>query len=406
MMAKQPAERFQSMSAVGDVLSEWLRSGNADECAVETVVGVSPLPLTTSETRPSVFAFEGGFPKMVDQRARTIASQPARPPQAVNSKPGARTWWILGVLGILVVVGTAILLMPNANALRIEVSNDAVGVVIDGQAVPLTNLHAEIALSEGSHQFAVTVAGVDVPVGPAFLLQTDEHNGDFRIIARCNDNVLTEGRFTCVEDSAALLTVELVRVEEEVVVPGDQPLVVSAPPADESGEQVLPETTISPTAPAPVSTPSGSEEVDGEDVSATADIAPMSPQRLVSPFSAETAQQLQAEWAAYLGREIVEEISIGMQFAVIPPGEFTMGLSDRERAEIMRNWPEVPVGGIADEEPPHQVRLCKAVDQRRSFCGDADGAHAARRFRHDAEALRCKSFRAGVGTGGPYAPAN
>ncbi len=38
--------------------------------------------------------------------------------------------------------------------------------------------------------------------------------------------------------------------------------------------------------------------------------------------------------------------------------------------------------------------LCKAVDQRRSFCGDADGAHAARRFRHDAEALRCKSFRA------------
>ena len=49
------------------------------------------------------------------------------------------------------------------------------------------------------------------------------------------------------------------------------------------------------------------------------------PAPLTVPFTTAQAGDAQAAWAKSLGREVVEKNSIGMEFVLIPPGEFRMG---------------------------------------------------------------------------------
>jgi formylglycine-generating enzyme required for sulfatase activity len=57
------------------------------------------------------------------------------------------------------------------------------------------------------------------------------------------------------------------------------------------------------------------------------------PSPLKSPFSKTEAEAGQRAWASYLGREVYEKNSLGMELALIPPGSFEMGSpkSDKER---------------------------------------------------------------------------
>ena len=77
-----------------------------------------------------------------------------------------------------------------------------------------------------------------------------------------------------------------------------------------------------------------------------------SPPLLVSPFSADVARQTQEAWSDYLGRPVAWENSIGMQFRLIPPGEFLMG-APKEEAD-----------SDDDERPQHVVRITKPF-----YCG-------------------------------------
>jgi serine/threonine protein kinase len=49
-----------------------------------------------------------------------------------------------------------------------------------------------------------------------------------------------------------------------------------------------------------------------------------------APFDTRQASAHQEAWARYLGGSVLTENSLGMKFRLIPPGEFTMGLSDAE----------------------------------------------------------------------------
>jgi formylglycine-generating enzyme required for sulfatase activity len=64
------------------------------------------------------------------------------------------------------------------------------------------------------------------------------------------------------------------------------------------------------------------------------------PSPLRSPFSKSEAEAGQKSWAAYLGRQVYEKNSIGMEFALIPPGSFQMGSPTSEPG---RNSDEGPV---------------------------------------------------------------
>jgi len=83
-----------------------------------------------------------------------------------------------------------------------------------------------------------------------------------------------------------------------------------------------------------------------------------------APFDSAQAKAHQVAWAKHLGVERLQPNSLGMQLALIPPGEFLMGSSDEDVTLALKIAEETkldPVGvqRIQDERPQHLVRITK-----------------------------------------------
>jgi WD40 repeat protein len=87
------------------------------------------------------------------------------------------------------------------------------------------------------------------------------------------------------------------------------------------------------------------------------------PPPAVAPFDAAQARKHQEVWAKYLGVPVEFTNSIGMQFILIPPGEFTMGSTPAEIEEALKvagddkYWQEC----IKSEAPQHKVILTQPI---------------------------------------------
>ncbi len=86
------------------------------------------------------------------------------------------------------------------------------------------------------------------------------------------------------------------------------------------------------------------------------------PKPAIAPFNADEARQHQEAWAKYLNVPVEYTNSIGMKFRLIPPGEFTMGMT-KEKAEAVaalypndENWKMWSLSSA----PAHKVRLTQA----------------------------------------------
>jgi eukaryotic-like serine/threonine-protein kinase len=80
-----------------------------------------------------------------------------------------------------------------------------------------------------------------------------------------------------------------------------------------------------------------------------ADATTKAPALAVAPFDAATARTHQEAWAKHLGVSVKMTNSVGMQFVLIPPGEFMMG-SPAETIELEKT---------SSEGPRHSVRITK-----------------------------------------------
>ena len=83
-----------------------------------------------------------------------------------------------------------------------------------------------------------------------------------------------------------------------------------------------------------------------------------SPAPAVAPFTTEQAHQHQQAWAKHLGLPVEITNKVGMKFALIPPGEFTMGSTPAEIAAALDiqsepHWRKC----IQSQGPQHQVIL-------------------------------------------------
>ena len=89
-----------------------------------------------------------------------------------------------------------------------------------------------------------------------------------------------------------------------------------------------------------------------------------SPPRAIAPFDEKTAKQHQAAWAAHLSVPVVQTNTIGMKLVLIPPGEFNMGSTPEEVAELIaegrrqktHDW---HLSRVASEAPRHRVQITK-----------------------------------------------
>lgn len=86
------------------------------------------------------------------------------------------------------------------------------------------------------------------------------------------------------------------------------------------------------------------------------------PAPAIAPFDSARARKHQEEWAAYLKVPVEYTNSIGMKFVLIPPGEFTMGMT-KDEAETLAA--QNPGDSYCQElfrssSPEHRVRLTQA----------------------------------------------
>jgi formylglycine-generating enzyme required for sulfatase activity/serine/threonine protein kinase len=92
-------------------------------------------------------------------------------------------------------------------------------------------------------------------------------------------------------------------------------------------------------------------------------LPPGSPPPAIAPFDAAQAKAHQEAWAKHLGVEVEMENSIGMRFVLIPPGEFDMGSTDDEVAKLLaeaRDGNHAYIERLPGEAPRHRVRITKA----------------------------------------------
>ncbi|MFO0868825.1 MAG: formylglycine-generating enzyme family protein [Pirellulales bacterium] len=81
-----------------------------------------------------------------------------------------------------------------------------------------------------------------------------------------------------------------------------------------------------------------------------------------APFDAAQARAHQEAWAKYLGVPVEFTNSIGMRFRLIPPGEFTLGMTKEEAEAVAalipydKYWKSMALSSA----PPHKVRLTQA----------------------------------------------
>ncbi len=87
-----------------------------------------------------------------------------------------------------------------------------------------------------------------------------------------------------------------------------------------------------------------------------------------APFDAVQAKEFRRLWASHISKDLFYTNSIGMKLSLIPPGEFTMGRTEKEfdrLLEIFRKDPELKKneGGMVTWSllmmPAHKVRLTK-----------------------------------------------
>jgi len=92
--------------------------------------------------------------------------------------------------------------------------------------------------------------------------------------------------------------------------------------------------------------------------------SPQTPPLALAPFDEKTAQQYQAAWAKRLKVPVLWTNSIGMRFALIPPGEFEMGSTQEEVDRLLvearqQGAPGWYIGMVPDESPKHRVKITR-----------------------------------------------
>lgn len=102
----------------------------------------------------------------------------------------------------------------------------------------------------------------------------------------------------------------------------------------------------------------------------TSDDADAQPPLAQAPFDAGQAQSYQQQWAKHVGKGVVHTNSIGMKLSLLPPGEFTMGLTEGRFDENIRAMQsdeklKKNVGGMITWSmlmmPAHRVRITKPL---------------------------------------------
>jgi serine/threonine protein kinase/formylglycine-generating enzyme required for sulfatase activity len=379
MMAKRPEDRYGSMAEVVAELEPMLAvlSGHALPAVAEAESSGAAV------SRSLAFLDEDESRGTVAQQKMPAAAQRTQPhigagkdtvsnvlgkARAVVAKLRGRPWLLAGLAGGL------LLLLSLSIVLVLTFRHGTLVIDID----EALGREVQVAVSQGGErvQLADAKSGWTLSLSP----------GKYELAVRGGgDRFLLDSKTVVVKRGEAVT----VLVTMKPRVPAAHPAIASASPAvkalpnaddtrklpparaDLSGEKKevpnIAHSTASTQSPAPPPNPESTTPPapPAVQVSPAVDsqwkLPAGAPPPAVAPFDAQKAKEHQAAWAGYVGTPVEITNSIGMKLALIPPGEFEMGVS-KEVIEEELKAPNIE-GRYKDrlpgQGPAHRVRITR-----------------------------------------------
>ncbi len=314
MMSRHQADRYQSMAAVAQALTEYLKSTSG---RTSQTTSVSTSVLEPSETTPDedanaatfLFSSASDVASVLPATKVLQSSQHAADVATTwaNRWRPSRNWSIagLGLAGIGLLLAATFFLRFGNVEVKVVIDDPHLAVKFDKQTVTFEGSGSPIRLKPGEHKFIVEREGLEVETDHFTVKQNGKHVLEVSVV---------DGRI-------------VVRKDDQKPV---APSLASRPNSSSSPKPAWP-----------------------------ADAPPPA----IAPFDAEQAKRHQENWAKYLKVPVEYTNSIGMKFRLIPPGEFTMGSTPEEIEEALKDVGEIKhwQKGVKSEAPQHKVILTQPI---------------------------------------------
>jgi len=332
MIAKSADDRYQS-------ISEAIAHLETCHSRLRGEAGPSPPPAPPPVSRrqgersaadqPACTSGNGPLSSTLLRDATTIGS-PVRRIRPIGKTPRSRrpiiTVWHVGCLLILLLVLGVVVIDPLKGMVVIRVDEPNAEVSIDDGKIRLTTSEEaepiEVRLPHGNHRLAITKDGFEPLIMGLYV---------------------SPGRTRTVWIELEPLPAELpAKVAEAKEGLPDAPPVVTSPSEHDEPKQDNHDTgPKEPVGPQPDDTP---------------------PPLASAPFDSDNAREHQQRWAERLNVPVEITNSIGMKLALIPPGEFMMGSTQKEIEYLVEEANELNLGDwykskLPGEGPQRRVRI-------------------------------------------------
>ncbi|PQO37175.1 DUF1080 domain-containing protein [Bremerella cremea] len=251
MMAREAAERYQSMEEVAQTIRQYLSSATAieNETPSRATQADMPSPVPTSQPIPVAQPVPAAKPIPSEQPSlHNVAAQldvaPQKTSQRFSGRRAKPIWpWIVGasLCGGLLILAAVMLLKTPYGTLRIETIGDLpnLEVLVDGNVVRLNEPNSTSATE---HQLQLKLGEATLALAPgsnAFVL--NGNGPERRISVQVEGGTLTSDKLTVARNGVTLLKLQLLPSDEPKVASSSKtPSTASPAAADASSSPMLP----------------------------------------------------------------------------------------------------------------------------------------------------------------------
>jgi formylglycine-generating enzyme required for sulfatase activity len=145
--------------------------------------------------------------------------------------------------------------------------------------------------------------------------------------------------------------------------PGSQgataPAGKTATPQGEQVAAITPDKTTSPTPGKPLAKPPAKLEPKQRELLFPPEIKGKHPNLATAPFPAKPAERHQKAWAKFLNVPVKADNTLHMSLVLIPPGEFSMGSTDKQIKAATESTKRNKAAHFQSEAPQHRVTLSR-----------------------------------------------
>ncbi|QEF98235.1 Serine/threonine-protein kinase PknB [Stieleria maiorica] len=142
--------------------------------------------------------------------------QPEQPPQvdATAARRFVHSWPRVIAVGLslllLIVMAVVLIVRTDHGSVRFELSQNDLGVVVDGNRFKLQELGVPQRLTPGPHRLAIEIGGTQVPLDRPFTIETVEFQGRAKLAVQIDGVSITSNTFDVARGTKHVMHVSLI----------------------------------------------------------------------------------------------------------------------------------------------------------------------------------------------------